>query len=284
MTELTIDDVQTRSAGGLAIRFAESSLASRDRPVILLTNPWPESLLAFRRIWPALAPAARLVAIDLPGFGHSEAREDLFGPTAMSEFLHGLIAEWGLGRPHLVAPDVGTGAALMLASQHADSLTSAIVGSGGIAYPLDVGGTLADIIAAPDIEGLRSLDIRGGIGSVVEVAAPRASEPDVWEDYVSSYEGGRFAESARYVRRYPEELRVLADLLKAIETPVLILNPEHDELVPASNGVYLHERLPNNQLITFDSAHFPWEQNAAEYAAAVRDWVGGGYRAAGRNA
>jgi pimeloyl-ACP methyl ester carboxylesterase len=273
VTELTIDDVQTRAAGGLAIRFAESSLASQDRPVILMTNPWPESLLAFRRIWPTLAPVARLVGIDLPGFGHSEAREDLFGPTAMSEFLHGLMAEWGLG-----------GAALMLASQHPESLTSAIVGSGGIAYPLDVGGTLADIIAAPDIEGLRSLDIRGGIGSVVEVAAPRASEPDVWEDYVSSYEGGRFAESARYVRRYPKELRVLADLLKATETPVLILNPEHDELVPASNGVYLHERLPNNQLINFDSAHFPWEQNAAEYAAAVRDWVGGGYRPGERNA
>ena len=281
MTELTIGGLQTRTAGGLAIRFAETTRGS-GQPVLLMTNPWPESLLAFRKVWPALAPVARLVAIDLPGFGHSEARADLFGPTAMSEFLLGLIAEWGLGRPHILAPDVGTGAALMLAARHPDALTSAIVGSGGVAYPLDVGGALADTIAAPDIEGLRGLDIRAGIGSVVDVAAPRATEPDVWEDYVTSYEAGRFAESAQYVRQYPEELRVLADILPAVDIPVLVMNPEHDDLVPPSNGVYLHERLPYNKLVNLDSAHFPWERNASEYGDAVRDWVSGGYSAAGR--
>jgi pimeloyl-ACP methyl ester carboxylesterase len=284
VTELKISGLQTRAAGGLAIRFAETSGGSGHpdgQPVVLMTNPWPESLLAFRKVWPTLAPVARLVAIDLPGFGHSQARADLFGPTAMSEFLLGLIAEWGLGRPHILAPDVGTGAALMLAACHPDALTSAIVGSGGVAYPLDVGGALADIIAAPDIEGLRGLDIRAGIGSVVDAAAPRATEPDVWEDYVASYEGGRFAESAQYVRRYPEELRVLADLLPSVGIPVLVMNPDHDELVPPSNGLYLHERLPSSKLINLDSAHFPWEQNASEYGGAVRDWVSGGYSTAG---
>jgi pimeloyl-ACP methyl ester carboxylesterase len=99
VTELTIGGLQTRTAGGLAIRFAETNRGSGHpdgQPVVLMTNPWPESLLAFRKVWPALAPVARLVAIDLPGFGHSEARAGLFGPTAMSEFLFGLIAEWEL--------------------------------------------------------------------------------------------------------------------------------------------------------------------------------------------
>lgn len=284
MTELAIGGLQTRTAGGLTIRFAETSSESGrpdGQPVVLMTNPWPESLLAFRQVWPALAPVARLVAIDLPGFGHSEARADLFGPTSMSEFLLGLIAEWGLGRPHILAPDVGTGAALMLAARHPNALMSAIVGSGGVAYPLDVGGALAGTIAAPDIEGLRDLDIRGSIGSVVDAAAPRATEPDVWEDYVTSYEGGRFAESAQYLRRYPEELRILAGLLPSVGIPVLIMNPDHDELVPPSNGVYLHERLPHSKLVSLDSAHFPWEQNASEYGGAVLDWVSGGYSAAG---
>ena len=43
---------------GLRIRYADTGA---DGPVILLTCPWPESLLAFRRIWPALDyPGARL--------------------------------------------------------------------------------------------------------------------------------------------------------------------------------------------------------------------------------
>ena len=41
---------------------------------VLLLNPWPESLFAWETIWTRLAETARLVAIDLPGFGQSEAQ------------------------------------------------------------------------------------------------------------------------------------------------------------------------------------------------------------------
>src|ERR1700736_4257491 len=66
---------QVRSVDGLRIRYAES--ASVDGPTLLLLNPWPESLYAWEALWPRLSSHARLVAIDLPGFGQSEAREDL---------------------------------------------------------------------------------------------------------------------------------------------------------------------------------------------------------------
>jgi len=77
---------------GLRIRYADSGAGG---PIILLTSPWPESLFAFRRIWPALARTARLVAMDLPGFGHSESRSDVFTPSAMGEFLLRFIAVRG---------------------------------------------------------------------------------------------------------------------------------------------------------------------------------------------
>ena len=177
---------------------------------------------------------------------------------------------------------MGTSAALFLASRHPESVTSLIVGSGGVAYPLDVSGTLADMIAAPDIEGLRGFDARAGVGSAVEPVAPRAQEPDVWEDYVTSYEHGRFAESARYVRTYPAELAVLADLLPDIDTPVLVINAERDELVPPTNGTYLSDRLPRCRLVSFDSGHFPWEQSAAGYGDVIAEWIDGAYRQAQR--
>lgn len=266
---------QTRSVDGLKIRYVDTG--EHAGPTLLMTSPWPESLFAFRRIWGRLAPVARLVAVDLPGFGHSEGRIDLFAPSAMAEFLDALIAEWGLGKPHVLAPDVGAGAALFLAARHPGAVTSLIVGSGGAAYPLDVSGALADMIAAPDIEGLRAFDARVGVGSAVEPVAPRAEEPEVWEDYVTSYEGGRFAESARYVREYPAQLPVLAELLPSIDTPVQVVNAEHDELVPPSNGIFLHDRLPHSRLTSLDSGHFPWEQSAAAYGEIVADWITGGY-------
>ena len=142
MTDAAITQTQTIEVDGLRIRYADSGAAGG--PVILFTSPWPESLFAFRRVWPALAPTGRLVAVDLPGFGHSQGRPDVLTPSAMGEFLYQFIGALGLGAPHLVAPDVGTSAALFLAARHPDAVRSMVIGGGGSAVPLDVTGTLAD--------------------------------------------------------------------------------------------------------------------------------------------
>jgi len=254
----------------LQIRYADSGT---DGPVILFTSPWPESLFAFRRVWPALARTGRLVALDLPGFGHSQGRADVLTPSAMGGFLGQFITGLGLGTPHLVAPDVGASAALFLAARSPDAIRSLVAGGGGVAWPLDVTGTLADIIAAPGIEVFEDQDIRATIGVTVEPAAPRAQEPDVWEDYVSSYENGRFAESTRYVRSYPERLRLLRDLLPAIRVPVHVFAAADDPLVPVSNGEYLAERIPGSKLTILPASHFAWEEVPDQFAALVADWV-----------
>jgi len=94
----------------------------------------------------------------------------------MAEFLHLLIAEFELGSPHLVAPDVGTSAAQFRAARHPDALASLVTG-GGSAYPLDVTGALADIIATPDIELFKDQDIRATIGATVAPVAPANVNP-----------------------------------------------------------------------------------------------------------
>jgi pimeloyl-ACP methyl ester carboxylesterase len=193
----------------LSIRYADSEAA--DGPVILLTSPWPESLFAFRHVWPDLARTGRLVAVDL--------------------------------------------------------------GGGGAAYPLEVTGPLADIIAAPGIEVFEGQDIRATVGATVEPVAPRGREPDIWEDYVSAYENGRFAQSTRYVRSYPEQLRVLRDLLPAIRVPVHVFAADGDPLVPVSNGRYLAERIPGSELTILPAGHFAWEEVPDQFAAIVADWV-----------
>lgn len=99
-----------RSVDGLRIRYAQSD--GRAERTVLLTSPWPESIYAFAPIWQALAGRSRLLAVDPPGFGASDTRAELFSPRTMGRFLIRLIEDWALGWPHLVAPDVGTSAAL----------------------------------------------------------------------------------------------------------------------------------------------------------------------------
>jgi pimeloyl-ACP methyl ester carboxylesterase len=101
------------------------------------------------------------------------------------------------------------------------------------------------------------------------------------QDYLSSYEGDRFAESMRYGRTCPEQLPVLRDLLPTIEPSVLIINGARDPVVAPVNACYLPERLPKSKLDIIDAGHFLWEDAADTYAALVTSWWAGGYANAG---
>jgi pimeloyl-ACP methyl ester carboxylesterase len=260
-----------RTADGLQIRYADTEGVADE--TVLLLNPWPESLFAWNTIWSSLAESARLIAIDLPGFGQSERRAELQSPRAMGGFLLRLIDEWELGHPHVVGPDVGTGAVLFAAAEDVDRFPSAIVGSGGASFPLEVTGALAQIIEAPDLSGFQGVDGRDIVAGALE-AIERHTLPDaVREDYLASYAGERFVESAAYVRRYPSDLPVLAERLGDIRTPVQIIAGRHDTLVPPSNAEFLHARLAGSKLDILETGHFAWEDGAGDYLELTRSWI-----------
>src|SRR5256712_10469063 len=138
----TLIETRFRTIDGLSIRFAESE--DRDDHALLL-SPWPESLLAFEPTWARLAEHTHLVAIDLPGLGHSQRRDALLSPRAMGEFVIRVADTFGLENPHVIGPDVGTGASLFAAAMHPGRLRSLVVGSGATAFPLQLGGVLKDM-------------------------------------------------------------------------------------------------------------------------------------------
>jgi pimeloyl-ACP methyl ester carboxylesterase len=269
-------EMQFRMIDGLTIRFAESD--DRDDHALLL-SPWPESLLAFDQMWARLADRTHLVAIDLPGFGHSERRDALLAPRAMGEFVIRAADSFGLESPHAVGPDIGTGALLFAAALQPGRFRSLVIGSGGSAFPLELGSMLKEWVEAPDLERYRRTDPRQIVASALG-GIERYGLPDfVREDYLACYEGDRFVESMRYVRSYPTELPALRDLLPEIQTPVQIIAGARDPAVPPVNAEFLHERLPKSRLDIVDAGHFTWEDAADEYAALVTSWWSGGYEA-----
>jgi pimeloyl-ACP methyl ester carboxylesterase len=266
---------QLRSIDGLSIRYAESE--QRESHALLL-SPWPESIYSYESMWTRLAEHVHLVAIDLPGFGHSERRNGLMSPRAMGEFVVRVADAFGLEQPHVVGPDVGTGASLFAAALYPGRLRSLVVGTGGTAFPLQLGGVLKEWVEAPSLEPYRKIDGRQIVTAAIGTLERYTPTDAAREDFLSSYAGERFAESMRYVRTYPEQLRVLRDLLPAIETPVLIINGARDPVVPPVNAEYLHERLPRSKLQIIDAGHFIWEDAADQYAALVTTWWAGRYR------
>jgi pimeloyl-ACP methyl ester carboxylesterase len=270
---------QFRTIDGLSIRFAQSE--QRDDHALLL-SPWPESLFAFEPTWERLAEHTHLVAIDLPGFGHSQRRDQLLSPRAMGEFVIRVADVFGLESPHVVGPGVGTPAALFAAALYPGRLCSLVVG--GAAFPLRLGGVLKDWVEAPDVEGYRSADPRQIVAGVLTNIERYELLDFVREDYLSAYEGDRFVESMRFVRSYPIDLPILSDLLPVIQTPVQIIAGARDPVVPPVNAEFLDQRLPYSQLNIIDAGHFTWEDAADEYAALATSWWEGGYATAASTA
>jgi pimeloyl-ACP methyl ester carboxylesterase len=262
-------EMHFRLIGGLTVRFAVSEDHGDHA---LLLSPWPESLLAFEPVWWRLAKRTHLVAVDLPGFGHSQRRDSLLSPEAMGEFIIAAADAFGLGHPHVVAPGTGTAAALFAAARHPGRLRSLVVGSGAAAVPLQVGGMVKEIIEAPDLDGFRRADPRQLVTTALSGIRRYPLPEAVRDDYLTCYQGDRFAESLRYLRSYPADLPVLAGLLPRIDTPVQIIAGAGDTAVPPVNARFLHERLPHSKLDVIDAGHFTWEDAAAEYAALVTDW------------
>ena len=261
---------QFRTIDGLQIRYADTG--GPHEPVTLLTSPWPESIYAFARMWTTLAEGARLFAVDLPGFGASERRDDLLSPRAMGEFLAQLVVDADLGRPYLIAPDVGTSAALFAAAAHPELFAGITVGTGGAAVPIQLGEPLRSWVLDPDLDKYRRIDPRVIVDTAMDTIVGGVPD-EVRADYVACYQGDRFVESMRYARRYPEELPTLAKLLPTITTPVTIINGRHDRVVPVANAEFLDERLPNSRLELIDAGHFVWEEAPAEYASIVLDSI-----------
>ena len=71
-----------------------------------------------------LAKRTHLVAVDLPGFGHSQRSDSLQSPSAMGEFIIAAADAFGPEHPHVVAPGTGTPAALFAAHEHPGRLRS----------------------------------------------------------------------------------------------------------------------------------------------------------------
>jgi len=212
-----------------------------------------------------------VIAVELPGFGRSESRQDLMSPSAMGLFLIKLLDAFELTRVHAVVPDVGTLAALFAAAQHPQRFASIVAGSGGAAMDL-LGEPLMQIAQSSrsDFEG-----VDGGeqVVGLVRQLARITPQDAVIEDYRLSALGDRWNKAADFIRAYPRDLPRLATLLPQIDVAVLVLSGSGDPFVPPSNGAFLQAHLPRCEAHVIEAGHFVWEDAPEEYARQATAWI-----------
>jgi pimeloyl-ACP methyl ester carboxylesterase len=265
-------DVAWQTIDGLKVRYATGGSGGQK---IVLFSPWPESIFAFAPVWDGLVRQFAVLAIDLPGFGQSEGRDDLFTPQTMGDFMVKAIEAFGLASTHAIGLDVGAPSLLFASLSRPDLFRSLIVGAGAATYPLSVEGTLKWMIEADPLPSLNAREVvEGFLGSFHGYSAPQF----VREDYLASYEGDRLTRSAALVRAYPKDLAALAPRLASISVPVAIVVGRNDPYGLARDAAVLRERLPKARLDVLEAGHCVWEERAPEFESIVTQWVSGGFQ------
>jgi pimeloyl-ACP methyl ester carboxylesterase len=263
-------DVAWRTIDGLKIRYATNG---RGREKVVLFSPWPESIYAFAPVWSGLTKQFEVLALDLPGFGRSEGRDDLLAPQKMGEFIAKALEAFNLTAVHAVGLDVGAPSLLFAALARPALFQSLVVGAGAATYPLVVEGVLKSMIEAEVLPPLNASEVIAGfLGSIRGYAVPRF----VREDYLASYEGDRLTRSAALVRAYPQDLASLATRLASIELPIAIVVGRDDPYGLARDAELLRQRLPHARLDVLEAGHCFWEERTPEFESIVTQWVGGG--------
>ena len=154
-----------------------------------------------------------------------------------------------------------------------------MVGSGAIDAALTA-GVLKDIINAPSTASFEGSSGEMFATGAIDLMMKTKPDSQALKDYQASSAGRRFIEAMAYVRAYPIDLPSLRAALPGIRTPVLSIWGAHDPIVPPENADVLGRALPRMRSVLLDSGHFVWEDRAEDYAAAILDWIRGGYRAA----
>jgi pimeloyl-ACP methyl ester carboxylesterase len=109
-----IEGVSHHWVGARGIRFHYAEAGSGE-DVVLCLHGWPQHWYEWRHLMPALADRHRVIALDLRGFGWSEAPKDGYEKENLAGDVLAVLDELGLERVKLVGHDWGGWIGFLLA-------------------------------------------------------------------------------------------------------------------------------------------------------------------------
>lgn len=269
---------------GLRVRYLAQG--SADAPVLLLVHGYTSSLESWLPWMKALSGQYRVVALDLPGHGLTQAPKGWeASPAAYAALIERFAARQGLTRFVIAGESMGGWVAWEYALAHPERLNGLVlVDSSG--WPDERAATKR----ADDSFLVRSLHNPVGRFLLQDLDARN----NLRNGLLRSFEDDRLVTDAMVDRywdfnRAPGHRTIITDLfvnwdqwpmatqlrLSAIRTPTLIMHGEKDELVPLDHARQFAAAIPGSQLIVYQGVgHIPPEEAPARSAADLKAFLG----------
>jgi pimeloyl-ACP methyl ester carboxylesterase len=226
--------------GRLRMHVAE---AGEGDPVVLL-HGWPQHWFCFRGLIGPLAERYRVLAVDMRGFGWSDAPRRGYGKEQMGEDVISLLDALGLDRVRLVAHDWGGVSGFFICVRHPERIERYVALNTGHLWVAPDRSLLANVWrllwyqALMTVPGLGDVWIRR---AVVPGISREMRRHGIWDEAAVESFGAQFTEPPR-VRAtqalYRQFLyRELPALLRGrwrrarLEVPTLFLHGERDPVI-----------------------------------------------------
>lgn len=250
-------------------------------PPLLLLHGTGASLHSWSGLLPLLAQSFRVLALDLPGHGFTEAPgEDGFSLAGMARSIAGLLRELHFDPALVVGHSAGVAVAARLALDGAIA-PAAIISVNGALEPFS--GLQAQLFR-PAAKALAALSF------VPAVFARQARRPQSVERMVASTGSTLPPEALDHYRRLVQmpghvgaalkmmaswDLAALNRDLPRLQPRLWLLVCSNDRAVPQTQARSLHRRLPLSRLRLLPGlGHLGHEEDPAQFQRLVREIAG----------
>jgi pimeloyl-ACP methyl ester carboxylesterase len=253
----------------------------------MLVHGWPQHWWAWRSLMPLLAGDFRVMALDLRGFGWSEATPRGYRKDELAEDVVGVLDELGVDRVNLVGHDWGGIVGILACLNHPDRIERFVAINTGHVWPTvslrglpkQLGGFAYQGLLASPLIGRRM----GASPRVLKtVHTSISTQTDAVLDGLDSYTA-RFADPARakaatqvyrtfQLYELPAWLRGrYAD--QRLTTPTLWLHGVKDPVIRPKLFQDIVEHADDVRIEYLeDCGHFPPEERPDEVASELREF------------
>ncbi|GLX92372.1 alpha/beta hydrolase [Herbidospora sp. NBRC 101105] len=267
---------------GLRVFYRESVPETDQSPVLLLLHGFPSASHQYRRLVDALGAHYRLIAPDLPGFGHSDVPASPLTFDRLGEVMAGFVERLRLDHFVMYVFDYGAPVGFRVALRHPERIAGLVVQNGN-AYEEGLGEAMRKLVALrPGHEGeeaareMLTLPVtrkqyEAGTGDVQLVS------PDSWvldQYFLDKPERARpqldlLLNYHANLDHYPE----WQEWLRTRRPPMLITWGANDMFFPEPGAhAYLRD-VPDAELHVYPTGHFALEEYLPEIAPLIANFL-----------
>jgi len=272
----TATDLRTGTfvtAGGISTHYHD---AGNGDPVVLLhgSGPGVSAWANWQHTIPALAQTARVLALDLVGYGDTQRPDSVrYSLRTWTDHVWAFMDAHGIEKTRVIGNSLGGRIALQMVTDQPDRIVKMVLMGTPGAGMTPTEGLAALRAYEPSYGAMREL-----LRNYFAVNPAMITDELVKIRYEASIaEGAYEAYRAMFFdpRHTGSDLGITENEVRAITTPTLLIHGREDKVVALQVSVTMLGLLPNADLHVFSACgHWTQVERADEFSAVVTDYLG----------